>query len=86
MKASAPRARLIALAALLFIAASPFSAAQELNDAGRVFYGLLRARDLTFFSLLHLDMRPAHAIASAPGGWGVETSLAYQNTWAPEWR
>ncbi len=49
---------------------------------GTRYFGLLRARDLTFFSLLHLDMRPAHAVAASPGGWGIESSLAYQNTWS----
>lgn len=46
------------------------------------YYGLLRARDLTFFSLPHLDLRPAHALAIPPGGWAIETSIGYQNTWS----
>lgn len=46
------------------------------------FGGLLRARDLTPFGYLRLDMRPAHAIATTSTGWAVETELAYQNTWA----
>jgi Protein of unknown function (DUF3187) len=46
------------------------------------FYGLLRARDLTPFGFLRLDMRPAHAVAIEPGTWALETELAYQNTWA----
>jgi hypothetical protein len=51
--------------------------------AGRArYYGLLRARDLTFFSLPHLDMRPAHAVAVGPGGWGLEAQAGYQNTWS----
>ena len=45
------------------------------------YLGLLRARDLTTFGFLRLDMRPAHAIHSAPGTWAVETELAQQNTW-----
>jgi hypothetical protein len=46
------------------------------------FYGLLRARDLTPFGFLRLDMRPAHAVDLPPGDWAVETELGYQNTWA----
>ena len=46
------------------------------------FYGLLRARDLTPFGFLRLDMRPAHAVEIEPGTWALETELGYQNTWA----
>lgn len=46
------------------------------------FFGLLRARDLTPFGYLRLDMRPAHAGTPAPGTWAVAGELAYQNTWA----
>jgi hypothetical protein len=46
------------------------------------FYGLLRARDLTPFGFLRLDMRPAHAVNLEPGDWAVESELGYQNTWA----
>jgi hypothetical protein len=46
------------------------------------FYGLLRARDLTPFGFLRLDMRPAHAVSIEPGHWAFETEMAYQNTWA----
>jgi hypothetical protein len=46
------------------------------------YLGLLRARDLTTFGFLRLDMRPAHAIHSEPGTWAIETELAHQNTWA----
>src|SRR5262245_20033105 len=46
------------------------------------YLGLLRARDLTSFGFLRLDMRPAHAVAAEPGTWAIETELAYQNTWA----
>ena len=46
------------------------------------FGGLLRARDLTPFGYLRLDMRPAHAINETRTGWALETELAYQNTWA----
>jgi Protein of unknown function (DUF3187) len=61
---------------LLAIMAMPAQA-----EAGR-FYGLLRARDLTPFGSLRLDMRPAHAVAIEPGTFALEFELAYQNTWA----
>lgn len=51
------------------------------DDAGQ-FYGLLRARDLTPFGSLRLDMRPAHAIAIERGSFVIATELGYQNTWA----
>jgi Protein of unknown function (DUF3187) len=46
------------------------------------FFGLLRARDITPFGFLRLDMRPTHALNIPSGGWGLEMELAYQNTWA----
>ena len=46
------------------------------------FYGPLRARDLSPFGFLRLDMRPAHAVSIEPGGWALETEFASQNTWA----
>ena len=46
------------------------------------YLGLLRARDLTTFGFLRLDMRPAHAINAPQGTWAIETELAQQNTWA----
>ena len=46
------------------------------------YLGLLRARDLTTFGFLRLDMRPAHAVHSSPGTWAIEAELAHQNTWA----
>ncbi len=46
------------------------------------FYGPLRARDLSPFGFLRLDMRPAHAGSMEPGGWALETEFASQNTWA----
>jgi hypothetical protein len=48
----------------------------------RGYFGLLRARDLTPFGFLRLDMRPAHAVSAPAGTWAIETELAYQNTWA----
>jgi len=65
-------------AALLATAALLPPPATAAND----FFGLLRARDLTTFGFLRLDMRPAHAIRAPAGTWAVETELAHQNTWA----
>lgn len=42
--------------------------------------GLLRARDLTPFGLLRLDMLPAHTADAEAGTWTVEVQYAYQNT------
>lgn len=60
------------------------SSTQEENakQAPLTHYGLLRARDLTPFGFLRLDMRPAHAVSGPPGNWGVELELGHQNTWA----
>lgn len=46
------------------------------------FYGLLRARDVTPFGSLRLDMRPGHAVAIDKGTFALELEVAYQNTWA----
>ena len=46
------------------------------------FFGLLRARDITPFGFLRLDMRPTHALNIPSGSLGIEMELAYQNTWA----
>jgi len=63
-----------ALAVLLFAPPSP--------AADRDYLGLLRARDLTPFGFLRLDMRPAHAVVAPKGNWAFEVELAHQNTWA----
>jgi hypothetical protein len=42
--------------------------------------GLLRARDLTPFGLLRLDMLPAHTADAKEGSWTFEVQYAYQNT------
>lgn len=42
--------------------------------------GLLRARDLTPFGLLRLDMLPSHTADAKPGAWTFELQYAYQNT------
>lgn len=51
--------------------------AGESNDL----FGPLRARDLTPFGYLRLDMRPSD-IAAGNSKWTVDAELAYQNTWA----
>jgi Protein of unknown function (DUF3187) len=68
------RHSVVKLIALLALSAGPATAAE--------FYGLLRARDLSPFGSLRLDMRPAHAISIEPGSWAFETEFATQNTWA----
>jgi hypothetical protein len=67
------------LAAGLCLAA-PTAGAADAEESD--FFGLLRARDLTPFGFLRLDMRPTHARVAPAGGWGVEMELGYQNTWA----
>lgn len=42
--------------------------------------GLLRARDLTPFGLLRLDILPAHTADAKEGTWTLEVQTAYQNT------
>jgi hypothetical protein len=46
------------------------------------FYGMLRARDLSPFGFLRLDLRPAHAVPGEAGSWSVEADYAFQNSWA----
>ena len=58
------------------------SIAHAADDEKYPFYGLFRARDLTTFGFLRLDMRPAYAVSIEPGSWAIETELGYQNTWA----
>lgn len=70
--------RIIAATAILWM--SLYVSHARAEDGA--FYGLLRARDLTPFGFLRLDMRPAHAVAIEPGTWAFETELVYQNTWA----
>ena len=57
--------------------AAPWAAADQPS-----FYGMLRARDLTPFGYLRLDMRPGFTGAQPAGTWTFETDFAYQNTWA----
>lgn len=51
-------------------------------DGPPAFHGLLRARDLTAFGYLRLDMRPGFSRPDTPGTWTFDTDFAYQNTWA----
>ena len=71
--------RRISWAVFVLILLGSFSPSHA-DDRG--YFGLLRARDLTPFGFLRLDMRPAHAVAAPAGTWAIETELAYQNTWA----
>ena len=72
--------RLPCCALALLSLAAPIAGAADAKESD--FFGLLRARDITPFGFLRLDMRPTHAHAASAGSWGVETELAYQNTWA----
>jgi hypothetical protein len=65
---------------LLLSPTAPVAGAAGADEAD--FFGLLRARDITPFGFLRLDMRPTHALNIPSGDWGVEMELAYQNTWA----
>jgi uncharacterized protein DUF3187 len=67
----------LALATLIFAMHAPVLLAADSD-----YLGLLRARDLTTFGFLRLDMRPAHAIDAPKGTWAIEAELAHQNTWA----
>jgi hypothetical protein len=66
------------VAAMSFATTSAIAAGADESD----YFGLLRARDLTPFGFLRLDMRPTHARVAPEGGWGLEMELGYQNTWA----
>ena len=68
----------IAMGFLLLSICAPLGSQAAESD----YFGLLRARDLTSFGFLRLDMRPAHAVTAPKGTWAIETELAYQNTWA----
>lgn len=68
--------------AAAMLALAGFMHAPPLLASDSDYFGLLRARDLTPFGFLRLDMRPAHAVSAPAGAWAIETELAYQNTWA----
>jgi len=65
----------------VFLLGPSAPAAEEEAQPAYAKFGLLRERDLTPFGFLRLDMRPAHAVWTPPGSWGVEVLLGYQNTW-----
>jgi Protein of unknown function (DUF3187) len=71
--------RIFCFVIMLSLAAHVAGAADQQDTD---FFGLLRGRDITPFGFLRLDMRPAHAHAVPTGGWGIETEMSYQNTWA----
>jgi hypothetical protein len=62
---------------ILTIVSAPLIAAEA-----PPFHGLLRARDLSPFGYLRLDMRPGFSSSATPGEWTFGTDIAYQNTWA----
>lgn len=85
--------RTICAAALLLAGAAATAHAQEAtervrDEAGRIrvleqrwsHVGLLRARDLSPFGLLRLDLLPAHTADAKAGTWTFEIQYAYQNT------
>jgi hypothetical protein len=57
----------------------PDTQAEEYTNT---YFGMVRARDLSPFGFLRLDMRPTHALYAPAGSWRIETELGYQNTWA----
>ena len=54
--------------------------AQQVVEERWSHVGLLRARDLTPFGLLRLDMLPAYTADAAVDEWTFEAKYAYQNT------
>ncbi|HKU14966.1 MAG TPA: DUF3187 family protein [Steroidobacteraceae bacterium] len=70
--------RFLSVAAVCFVVPAANAAGTNEWD----YFGLLRARDLTPFGFLRLDMRPTHARIAQSSGWSIESELAYQNTWA----
>ena len=63
------------IACLLLLSAPAAASADEWPETA-----VLRARDLTPFGLLRLDMRPATTQADPVGRWTFELQAAYQNT------
>ena len=66
----------------IFSATALVACAMPAFSRERTFYRLLRARDVTPFGSLRLDMRPGHAVAIERGTFALELEVAYQNTWA----
>ena len=48
--------------------------------SGANLLGPLRIRDMTPFSLLRLDMLPAHAVEAGVGSWAIEADISFSNT------
>ena len=73
----------VTLYGVLLLGSTALAAGEEAPPAPPQYtkFGLLRERDLSPFGFLRLDMRPAHAVWTPPGSWGVEVLLGYQNTW-----
>jgi hypothetical protein len=67
---------------LVLVVASAVTSAPSLAAGDPAFHGLLRARDLSPFGYLRLDMRPGFSGTPTRGKWTIETDFAYQNTWA----
>jgi len=75
-------ARRALMAIVSMVAGAAWADAAPGIDPTGGFYGPLRARDMSPFGYLRLDLRPSFAGTAAPGSWTVEAELAYQNTWA----
>ena len=75
-------ARRVLLVLVWMVAGAASAEAPPGIDLAEEFYGPLRARDLSPFGYLRLDMRPSFAGNVSPGAWSIETEFAYQNTWA----
>jgi hypothetical protein len=73
-----PMGVLALAAALSFPATAQDGVAAEGENWSHV--GLLRARDLTPFGILRLDMLPAHTADAEVARWTYELQIAYQNT------
>lgn len=76
------------------IAAAPAAAARDITERVRddggnereveqqwSHVGLLRARDVSPFGLLRLDLLPAHTADAEPDTWTLEVQYAYQSTY-----
>jgi hypothetical protein len=74
--------RCVLLAMAWWVAGAAWADAPSRIESTEEFYGPLRARDLSPFGYLRLDMRPPSVADTTPSTWSIETELAYQNTWA----
>ena len=76
------RPRWLLLGLAWMVAGTAWAEAPPGIASAEEFYGPLRARDLSPFGYLRLDMRPPFAGDVTPGTWSIEAEVAYQNTWA----